>query len=441
MNLFEYNEKVAESFQTLLKTNSIFSMIINFFLNVLWSLKNLIKKLLGKQVNVSKSEVNNNENNKVSLKTIYQYSKLFSKNNDYVIVIDLKTDINENSGAADYGNTLLKKAANDNKQGLYICYERNTTNWFLKAFNCDAEELSLNNISDVEEIFKNSKVSELIINNLVFYKEPEEFINFIIKLKDNYSFNLHYYFHDFLSVCPSFFLITKQGKPCVIESDKKCNKCLLKNQNRSVIRNEIANWRESFNSLFEKCDTVTFFSDFTKDIVISIYPVLANKYSIEYHELLMSENHSNYIRPEKGEVIRIGFVGSFNYVKGSDYFIELINKLKANKYNVEPIIVGYIPENTYKELDYKVTGRYNRDDLGKILTDNKIDFVVYPSFCESFSYVAQELMALNVPIVLFKRGAPSERIIKQKYEPSEIADLVTTDSLYDATVKMINKLK
>ena len=61
--------------------------------------------------------------------------------------------------------------------------------------------------------------------------------------------------------------------------------------------------------------------------------------------------------------------------------------------------------------------------------------------CESFSYVAQELMTLNVPIVLFKRGAPSERIIKQKYEPSEIADLVTTDSLYDATVKMINKLK
>ena len=95
---------------------------------------------------------------------------MFSKNNNYVIVIDLKTDINENSGAADYGNTLLKKAANDNKQGLYVCYERNTTNWFLKAFNCDAEELSLNNISDVEEIFKNSKVSELIINNLVFYK-------------------------------------------------------------------------------------------------------------------------------------------------------------------------------------------------------------------------------------------------------------------------------
>ena len=440
MNLFEYNEKTAESLNTLLKTNSIISMIFNFIFNLLWMMKNGIKKLLGKNVTVeNKTNISKISDGSMSLESVYEYHRIFSDSKDFVVVFDLKTDKKENSGAADYGYDILKDYASKNRTGLYVCYDRHTADWHLNIYGSDLKELDLTSIDELNCLF--DRVTEVVINNLVFYKVPEEFIDSICKLKEQYNFALKYVFHDFVSVCPSFFLLTKQNKPCEIISEKKCNECLLKNQNRGVIRNEIEEWRKAFNKLFEHCDEAVFFSHFTADIVLEIYPVLKEKYRIEYHKSLLSEDASKYVKPEDDGVIKVGFVGSFNYVKGSDFFIELIEKLKAEKKNIEPIIVGYIPENTYTNLEYNVTGKYERDDLGMILSENKVDFVVYPSFCESFSYVAQELMLLNVPIVLFKRGAPSERIIESNYQPSEIAEETSVESLYDATIRMIEKLK
>ena len=440
MNLFEYNEKTVESLNTMLKTNSVFSMFFNFVFNLLWVMKNKIKKTLGKNV-VSQNDIKKENiiEGTTTLDLVYGYHKIFYENRDFVIVFDLKTDRKEKSGAADYGYEILSEYAARNKTVIYACYERHTTNWYLNIFESGLKELSLSGINELACLF--DRVSEVMINNLVFYKEPEEFISDICKLKKKYSFILKYVFHDFVSVCPSFFLLNKQNKPCEIISDKKCNDCLLKNQNRGVIRNDITEWRKSFETLFENCDEVLFFSHFTVNIVLDIYSLLKDKHKIQYHKLLMSDDASRYIKPEEDGVIKIGFVGSFNYVKGSDYFIELIDKLKAERNDIEPIVVGFVPENTYSDLKCTVTGKYERDDLGKVLSENKVDFVVYPSFWgESFSYVVQELMTLNVPLVLFKRGAPSERIIEQNYQPCEIAEEVSIESLHDATIRMIKRL-
>ena len=59
---------------------------------------------------------------------------------------------------------------------------------------------------------------------------------------------------------------------------------------------------------------------------------------------------------------------------------------------------------------------------------------------ETFSYLAQELMLLNVPFVCFNNGAHAERIQKYKYNLAEIADNVSTESLSSALQDLIKKI-
>ena len=137
-------------------------------------------------------------------------------------------------------------------------------------------------------------------------------------------------------------------------------------------------------------------------------------------------------------ILRIGFVGHFTRTKGADLFIETAKRLKK-QYNCRFYIIGYA-DDEYK-VDYEITGKYRRNDLGKILSEKKIDLVIMPSFSnETYSYTVQELMLLKVPFVIFACGAPAERVRRENYEPVEIAEEVSTDSLYGATVALIEKI-
>ena len=133
-------------------------------------------------------------------------------------------------------------------------------------------------------------------------------------------------------------------------------------------------------------------------------------------------------------------VGFALLVKGANYFVKLSELLQSKNKNVNFYIIG-VDNPSIKHKNIKYICGYTRDELGKILTENNIHVVVYPSINnESFSYLAQELMILKVPFVCFDNGAHAERIKKYKYELAEIADDVSAESLFDALKKLISKI-
>ena len=59
----------------------------------------------------------------------------------------------------------------------------------------------------------------------------------------------------------------------------------------------------------------------------------------------------------------------------------------------------------------EVTGNYRRDDLVDLIEAHRINMFFFPSVCpETFSYVIEEMILLDVPIVAFDLGAPGERL-------------------------------
>lgn len=435
--IYKLNDRVWDALKRFLSSNNPLSWITNIFINILWLigkyLIKLVKLVLGKKEYnpvIEKKQVEEIKDNKeLSFDDIYDLLNTDNK----ALFIDLILNEGNTSGASDYGKEKIKEL-NNTYDVVLLAYKIDKKEWYLNLNNL---VLKFNDSKELEKLFELIKLDLVFINNLAFYPEPEDIIDLLIKYKNKYKIN--YAFHDYLSICPSYFLLDETGFPCEVNKNGVCKKCLNNNPYKVVNRNDVDRWRDKYKELFDVVDEFMFFSEYTKNIVLNIYPNISNRCIVKEHKCLLSENHSLYQRPvRKQGYLNVGFVGHFGKTKGADLYIELIDRLKK-EYKVKSVIIGYA-DDEYK-LDYKITGRYNRDDLGYLLTENKIDLVIMPSYSnETFSYTVQELMVLNVPIVVFECGAPASRIKKEKYELAEIAEEVSVKALYEATKRLIKKL-
>ena len=358
------------------------------------------------------------------------------------LFIDLKNESSNPSGAFDYSQYTLNKLAK-NENIIVLQYLSGRSCWELVLYSKFPKiVIRLNDISELPVLFSIIKVERITINNLAFCADIEKAIYTLLNIKShcNYSFHMSYAFHDYLSVCPSFFLIDNNNYPCNPGDIVYCERCIKQNDARAVQRITIHRWRHMFKSLFSEIDEFYLFSYYSKATVLKIYPEIENRVKVLYHEPLIDINSKKFSQPKQIEDIRIAFVGSYQMVKGSFYFEDLIETFIMNGIPASFYLAGTVFTDVVHHSIINL-GPYNRNDLGKILSDAKINLVVCPSIAnETFSYVCQELMILNVPFVVFPNGAPQERIKREKYQYGEIANDVSVESLCDSTIKLLKRL-
>lgn len=373
----------------------------------------------------------------------YRYAaaiKLSAKNT--ILYINLKPEASDVSGAVDYANKELNELENGENSIIIAQYVRGTKRWSIVPYSADSSmEIPLDDITDLFMLFEMTDIKKVIINNLAFCENAEKAAYVFTKLRGLYEFQMIYKFHDYLSICPNFFLINKDKTPCnpsntTICSDY-CKDCIRQSRIKAVQRDYLAEWRLTFDHLFHSVDSVFFFSHYTKNIVTKIYPQLIEKAQVKFHEPLFTGNESKYMRPSYTGQWNIAFVGNFCMEKGAEYFIDMKLLFDQKQIKSRFIIVG--ENNSGQQLPgIEVLGKYNRENLGQLLTDNKIHMVLYPSINnETFSYVAQELMLLSVPFVVFPCGAPQERITQSHYHLAQVANEVRLESLYKATKHLV----
>lgn len=357
-----------------------------------------------------------------------------------VLYVNIKSQTGDISGAIDYSNKKIKELQKQDGRIIIAQYERGTKTWSIIPYSVDSQmEIPLDDVMDLELLFDVVTIKKVIITNLAFCENTEKAVITFSRLRKMKKFELVYEFHDYLSVCPSFFLINSEHKPCDPLLGE-CKDCIRKSCTKAVRRDYIAGWRRTFNDFFDVVDHCQFFSDYTKGIVCRVYPQVISKCCVDYHKPLLNGHESKYIRPadsSKEGKWRIAFVGNFCMEKGSEYYLAMKEKFSKMNIDAEFIVIG---ENNTGVLlnDVRVLGSYRRENLGRLLTDNRIHFVLYPSINnETFSYVAQELMILQVPFVIFPCGAPQERIKNEHYELARVAEEVSLDSLYEATNNLV----
>jgi glycosyltransferase involved in cell wall biosynthesis len=316
-------------------------------------------------------------------------------------------------GANLYRESLVDFMVKEGRSVLILTYQLSILSYILIIRNSKQNiQYLLPDRDFVLRAVKNISVTEIIYNNAVSFSSPEELPQFIVALKNITSSRLKVLIHDFYLVCPSHFLLDHEGKYCGIPEMKICSGCLPKNEQvftALFFSRDIYKWRSLWGSLLANANEIITFSNNSSQILLQAYPKIhKDRVSMVPHVV----NHLPKFLPKIINIksISIGVVGQIGFHKGSLVIKALSEEIIRRGLDVKITVIGMIDSRCNPAVVTQ-TGSYKHEDLPSLIERSGANVMFFPSIWpETFSYVVQELMDLNLPIASFNFGAPAERL-------------------------------
>ena len=245
----------------------------------------------------------------------------------------------------------------------------------------------------------------------------------LLDLKHKLGCRLCYLVHDYFSVCPRWCLVDLDNRYCGSEfSLRKCQGCLRDDspEYRHEGGLDIRKWREAFARLLNAADEVRTFSRDAYERLRRIYPAA-----------------SLTLVPHKpaGDPLRRPRLSHRGIVVGV-FGLNLEIKGRAMVDELEDYLM------TLRREDARVVrvAHYERNEMPDIVERNGINIAFFSSvWPETFSYVTQELMEMEVPIVCYNLGAPAERVAS--YERGLVIPEMTVESTWRTIEQLAVKLQ
>jgi glycosyltransferase involved in cell wall biosynthesis len=178
-----------------------------------------------------------------------------------------------------------------------------------------------------------------------------------------------------------------------------------------VRERDIDQWREAWTRCLAQANQVLCFSNASADLVRRAYPNLDRaKIEVCPHKVDYLSQRKVHIKSHGA--LHIGVVGEIRLHKGSLIVSDLARVIAKHQLPVRITVVGTI-DSAVDTSVVDVTGSYERDELATKIEQSGINLCLIPSIWpETFSYVAEELMLLELPLAVFDLGAPAERVRK-----------------------------
>jgi glycosyltransferase involved in cell wall biosynthesis len=136
--------------------------------------------------------------------------------------------------------------------------------------------------------------------------------------------------------------------------------------------------------------------------------------------------------------LRIGVVGQIGFHKGSLFIQALGREIKRRGADVNVVVIGAI-EAMCDPLVVTQTGPYKHDDLPGLIERTGANVFLFPSIWpETFSYVVQELVSMDLPVASFNFGAPAERLAA--YPKGLVLDSMDPGAVLDDLISFHRKI-
>jgi len=276
------------------------------------------------------------------------------------------------------------------------------------------------------EAAKYMEVSDIIYNNAVSFPHPERIALLLIKLKQ--------------FVCPSHFLLNDTGTFCDIPDVRVCASCLSKNQQGFVslfTARNITAWRSLWGGVLVLSDEIVTFSNSSAQLLRKAYPQIENT---KIHVIPHKVDYLNKPVPEITQTnrLQIGVVGQIGFHKGAMFVKALGQEIKRRNADIKIVVIGTLESICDADI-VSQTGSYRQDDMSSLIEKSGANIFLFPSIWpETFSYVVQELMDMNLPVASFNFGAPAERLIS--YPKGLVLDSMDPAVVLDDLVSFHRKI-
>lgn len=328
---------------------------------------------------------------------------------------DLIIDHDLGGGANLYTEKLLGKLKEDGKSVAVLRYNFLNAIYSLKIFSPE-KTISLE-LQRIDTFFFNyfENLSTVILNNIFSFEEPLLVLKMLedIKLKSKHRCRIVFILHDYFCICPSYALLDSRGNYCGLpDSFEICEAC-LSSHNGNVAKffpngfPSIKEWRTAWERFFSVVDEIVCFSNRSVEILLKVYPSVSDKVVRHTHKI-QAFSKKPRISFEKG--IHIGIVGHISEEKGAKLVYDLALLISEKKLPVKLTVLGTI-EAKYFHPTIRITGAYRREALPRLIEKTGANIFFIPSVCpETYNLVADELMALDLPLAVLSVNAAAERV-------------------------------
>lgn len=311
---------------------------------------------------------------------------------------------------------LIKKKITDNYYKLNIQYMDFNYSFLMN----DLYELyNLFNMSDVNFI------NDIIINSIVYF-DINYTINFILNLKIKFNSKLIFLTHDYFCICPNINLLYNNTYYCKVpENINKCFECLDDF--------DIRLYRHYFKKLLQFSDDIIVFSQSSKDILLKAFDIDNNITVLPHKVNWIKRIPKQSIKKDK---LHVGILGVISYIKGFNIITDLLKMSLSNNYFMF-YSIGSLLKNI-KSNNLFLCGKYNHNNLVEIVEKYDIDIFIMPSIWpETFSYVTEEIILMQKPVICFNLGAQAEKV--SKYDKGYIAKDISSEAMYEELLKFMDK--
>jgi len=302
-------------------------------------------------------------------------------------------------------------------------------------------EINISVPSEVETLLEKENIGEAFYNNLVTFPEPLEVVKMGCRLKRRRNCSLVFAIHDYHALCPSFNLLTTEGKFCNLPDMAACRGCLPDNFHvhvRTADSYDIDAWRKAWGGAFRLADKVVVFSESSRSLLKKVYPFLRpDQVVLQPHNLLTrfaSKPHYNLQGP-----LKIGVVGDLGFHKGSQMVIDVAQILARKAPGTGITVIGKLDREAPVQ-NLEITGPFQTADLPALLEKYGINMCFFPSIWpETFSFVCSELMELGMPLCCYDLGAQGDRV--RGYPLGRIIREINAEATVDDILQFYHSLR
>lgn len=318
-------------------------------------------------------------------------------------------------GATSYLNTKKDVFLQDFGCVSVVRYNIKGNNYrFLFENGSEKQEYEFDALTDILEIGKWLHFDEIYINELVTYPGLWEAQKCILSLGRQQGAKVIMLFHDYFALCPTINLMDDSQKYCGMPKEEECETCYLRKgfggQYGCKSRREwLGHWKE----FLAGCTEVRTFSEDTRKRVTDAFG--------EELAVTLVGHQVNYAFPihkecKTTDTLNIGLLGVLAAHKGSGFIKELLQEIENKGSNVKIILIGRTDGGNFgRYRNFEETGEYELSELPKLIYEHDIDlFLISSVWPETFSYTAEEIIKMGMPIAAFDLGAPAERV--RRYE-------------------------
>lgn len=317
---------------------------------------------------------------------------------------------------------------------LVVTSEPLSGNYVLNLHTGDGVELRrATDLSALLEIPQRLRLAHIVYNTAALFVSPLALVALMIRLQQASGATLQVLFHDYFPVCPSFFLLGADGRYCGVPDEQACRRCLPHNRSMPVPLRHYRHydpilWRQVWQCLLVVADNSIAFSNASAAILRKVWPELDEaRMQVVPHQADALTEQPVVIRQARN--LHIGIVGQIGPHKGIEVISELAKAIRRRKLKVRISVIGSVEARMDRQI-VSQTGHYKREDMPGLIAESGANVMLFPSIWpETFSYVVQELMALQLPVACFDMGAPAERV--RHYEKGLILGECDADTILD----------